>query len=756
MDPHPPHDGFPADEVVVVEMQDFQIQDSRFKIQEKIWQMAIPRKTFSEHWHMVSGQRVWLLPTVKMRRQEFEGGRWHVLENPMRGQFFRLHPAAYAFVSRLSPDKTVEEVWDSVVRVYPESAPTQQEVVHFLGQLQSSGLLRGELPADSRRLLDRHQKAQAKKVRSQLASVSSFKLPLFNPDSLIGSLAPLGRLAFSWPGLVVWLAVVIMGLKVAVDHWPELTVERASALDPANLPILGLVFTVVKIIHELGHGLACRRFGGAVRETGVMFMFLAPFPYIDTTSSWGFRERSKRILVAAAGMVFELFIAAIAVMVWARAGDPGLRALAYNVIFVASVTTVLFNANPLLRYDAYYMLADWLRVPNLQQRSNLMLGFLCERYLFGMSNAVTPAVTAKEAWILTTYGIASNIYRIVLFSTLIAWIAAEYLILGLLMAMMAFFGLFLKPLIALVRYLGWNQRLGRHRARAVTVTAGGLGLILAGLWFVPAPRAFRAPGVVESAALIEVHTSVAGVLKRVVTASGSEVSAGDVLMEFENPELELERRELQAGREEVLAEWRRAEDEGDVELAPFSAALAAVDRDLEILASNESKLTMRAPSSGTWEAPEVKQHEGRWIAQGEKVGRVIGADGQVFRAVVAEGDASHFFSKAGARAQVRLKGAADDILAVDRWRLVPAYRDELPSAALGWEAGGEVEAMTDKEGRTRASQPFFEVRADLRGIGAAGHFHGRSGVIRFRVRDEPYLRQWITDLRRFMQKRYRL
>lgn len=718
--------------------------------------MAAPRKTFSEHWHMVSGQRVWLLPTVRIQRQEFEGGRWHVVENPMRGQFFRLHPAAYAFVSRLAPDRTVEEVWDSVVRAHPETAPTQQEVVQLLGQLQSAGLLRGELPADSRRLLERHRKSQAKKVRSQLASVSSFKIPLFNPDALLRRLALLGRLAFSRPGLVIWLVVMGIGLKLTADHWQELVARSAGALDPANLPMLAVVFTLIKVIHELGHGLACRRFGGEVRETGVMFMFLAPFPYIDTTSSWGFRERSKRILVSAAGMVFELFVASIALMVWARAGDPGLKSLAYQVVFVASVTTVLFNANPLLRYDAYYMLADWLRVPNLQQRSNQTLRYLCERHLFGISTAVTPAVTVKEAWILVVFGIVSNIYRIVLFSTLIAWIAGEYLILGLLMAAFAAYGMFLKPMTGLVRYLASDPRLGRHRARAVMVTSGGIGLVLGMLWFVPAPHAFRAPGVVDSSVPMEIHTEAAGVLIRVLVEPGSLVSTGDVLLEFENHELYWKSRELQASHEEVLAEWRRAEAEGDAELAPFAAALAAVEQDLEILDDKKAALTVKAPLSGRWEAPEIEQHQGRWMAQGEKIGKIIGSGGRVFRAVVAEGDASHFFSKSGALAQVRLRGDAGRILAVERWHLVPAYRDELPSAALGWEGGGEIEARTDDRGSTRASQPFFEVRADLADTDVPLHVHGRSGVIRFRVRDKPYLRQWLTDLRRFMQKRYRL
>ena len=718
--------------------------------------MAAPRKTFSEHWHLVSGQRLWLLPTVSVRRQEFEGGRWHVVENPMRGTFFRLHPAAYAFVSRLSPDRTVEEVWDAVVHAAPEYAPTQQEVVNLLGQMHAAGLLRGELPPDSRRLLDRHRHERTKKIRAQLSNLFSFKWPLFNPDRLLRAMQAFGNLVFSPPGAVAWLLVVGACLKLAADHWPELAARSAGVLDPANLPMLALAFILVKIVHELGHGLACRHFGGAVRETGLMFMFLAPFPYIDTTASWAFRQRWKRVLVASAGMIFEIFVAALAMAVWAWSGDPGLRSLAYQVVFVASVTTLLFNGNPLLRYDAYYIFSDLVRVPNLQQRSNQMLGFLCERYLFGLREAVTPAMTAREAWILVAYGIASNLYRIVLFSTLIAWVAGEYLILGLLMAAATAYGLFLKPLVSLFRYLASSPRLGRHRSRAVLVVSGGLAAMIAALWFVPAPHAFRAPGVVESAQPVEIHAAVAGVLTELAAAPGSGVETGDLLAKFVNPELEIEKRGLVAHREKVLAEWRMSEAEGGFEIAPFEAALAAVDRDLATLAEKEKQLVLRAPAAGLWSAPGLEKNLGRWMAKGEPLGRIIDQNGMVFLAVVSEGDASHFFSNAGAKAQVRLHGSAEKPVNAVSWRLVPAYRDQLPSEALAWGAGGEIETTTDAQGRVRATRPFFEVRANLEHDASETLLHGRSGVIRFRIRDKPLLRQWITNLRRFLQKQYRL
>ena len=716
--------------------------------------MATFRKTFSENWHLVSGQRLWLLPTVKVSRHAFEGGRWHVLENPLRGQFFRLHPAAWALVSRLSPDRTVEEAWDAVVATDPESAPTQEETVQLIGQLLSSGLLRGELPPDSRKLLERGQKNRNREWRGKLASITSFRLALVNPDRFLRRLVPLGRWIFSPWGLLAFLAVVLAGGKVAVENWQSLSAGGQDALAPSNLVLLGIVFAVIKIIHEFGHGLACRRYGGEVPEAGVIFMFLAPFPFVDTTSSWGLVERHRRVLVGAAGMLVEIFLAGIAAMVWANTGNALAKALAFNVMFAASVTTVLFNGNPLLRYDAYFMLADWLKVPNLQSRSTKLLGAWCERVLFGVAGSASPAASRRESWILAAYGIVSTVYRTVLFAVLIAFIAGEYLLLGLILALVAAYGMFLKPAGKLLAYLFTCPSLGQHRVRAMTVVFGGFGALLLALGAIPSPRAFRAPGVVQASARADIPAAAAGVLVSLDATSGQRVEKGQTLLTFRNDELAWEIQAAEARIEGIEAERRRAENEQEVDLAPFAEAEAAARRELQILFERRDALVVRAPIAGFWQTEKMEGNAGRWMAQGEKLGQVLGDGPKVFRAVLAESEARDLIQEAGATAEVRFRGDAGRVVPLKSWELLPAYTDTLPSEALGWAAGGPIENSADQPSKSR--EPFFEVRGELAELPPGLANEGRIGVVRFRVADQPLLRQWITELRRFIQKRYRL
>ena len=148
------------------------------------------------------------------------------------------------------------------------------------------------------------------------------------------------------------------------------------------------LFIFTKICHEMGHGLMCKRFGGIVPEVGIMMLVLFPVPFVDATSSWNFPPNGVGYWWGGAGMIFELALAGIAAMIWLYAEPESLtRQLSYNMVFMASVSTILFNANPLLKFDGYYMLSDILEIPNLYDRSKKHLQWLVQRYAYGMTNA---------------------------------------------------------------------------------------------------------------------------------------------------------------------------------------------------------------------------------------------------------------------------------------------------------------------------------------------------------------------------------
>ena len=156
------------------------------------------------------------------------------------------------------------------------------------------------------------------------------------------------------------------------------------------------MMVVIKTVHEFGHSFACRRFGGEVHTMGIMFLLFTPIPYMDATASWSFRSRWQRALVGAAGMIVEVFVASLATFVWASTAPGTIHSLAYNMMFVASVSTVLFNANPLLRFDGYYILSDLLDIPNLHQRSTGLLRHFVEFMPLDTRKSINPTRSRRE------------------------------------------------------------------------------------------------------------------------------------------------------------------------------------------------------------------------------------------------------------------------------------------------------------------------------------------------------------------------
>jgi putative peptide zinc metalloprotease protein len=235
-------------------------------------------------------------------------------------------------------------------------------------------------------------------------------------------------------GLGVWIVTLCWAAKLVADN-ADIAFDSAQAVlasDNLFLLYLGLIF--VKAFHELGHAAVCHRYGGEVHTMGLMFMIFTPLPYMDATSSWGFRSRWQRAFVGAAGMLAELFVASLAAIYWAVSGTGALHSLAYNIMFVASVSTLLFNANPLLRLDGYYILSDLLDIPNLHIRSTEHLKYLLEHFLFKYSGARPSAKNRREMIELSLYGVLSSIYKVIIFLGITLFVADKWLILGTLLA----------------------------------------------------------------------------------------------------------------------------------------------------------------------------------------------------------------------------------------------------------------------------------------------------------------------------------
>lgn len=716
--------------------------------------MAEAPLTFSESWYRIAQQRVSLRSHVKVQRQFFRGQRWYVLQDSFNNQFYRLRPAAYDFVVRLRPDRTVDAVWNECFEADPENAPGQEEALGLLAQLYAANLLHSTLAPDSAQLFERYKKRKQQEKKAFLLNIMFARVPLLDPDAFLKRCQPITKAVFSWAGFAVWALVFLGALKVIADHFPALKDQTQGVLAPGNLFWLYVGLVLIKTVHEFGHAFACRRFGGEVHTMGVMFLLFTPIPYMDATASWSFRSRWERALVGAAGMIVELFVAGLATFVWAATGPGAVHSLAYNMMFVAGVSTVVFNANPLLRFDGYYILSDLLDIPNLHQRSTALLRHLLERHAFGYLKSVNPARSRREAGWLATFAISSGIYKFVVFAAVLFFLADRFLILGILMAVVCAVAWVCVPVYQLINYLATSPRLERTRPRAVAIVAGAATVLLLLLQVVPFPNRFRAPGVVQARAHTVVVTQAPGVVVEVLTPNGATVETGQPLFRMENRELELRIATVRAQLDETEAMRLRALRESTADLAPLASRADATRQLLRRLEEEKTALLVRAAHAGSWNSPRLSELIGSWLDRGASIGQIVDGSRLYFSAIVSQNEASRLFANEIRGSEVKIKGEAGVTVNVTERAVIPVDRWNLPSAALGWAGGGEVAIEPAETSGTQAAEAFFEVRASMAPTAQAKLLHGRGGQIRFELPAEPLLQQWVRQFRQLLQNRY--
>jgi putative peptide zinc metalloprotease protein len=377
---------------------------------------------------------------------------------------------------------------------------------------------------------------------------------LFDPDRFVARFQGVAKPFFTWPGFVIWLIVVGIAVFVAGVHWAELTENITDRiLNPGNLVVMWLVFPVLKAFHEFGHGFAVKLKGGEVHDMGIMFLVLTPVPYVDASASSAFREKRERVLVGAAGMAVEVFIGALALFFWTSAEPGPMSSLAYNVIFIAGVSSILFNGNALLRYDAYYILSDLLEIPNLGPRGLRYAGYLFQRYLFGVREVEPPESTPGERVWFVLYTVASWAYRIFIYVAIVLFIASQFFFIGVLFAIWAAFSMMVLPAAKGIKFLSSSPRLSRKRTRSVLATGVLLAVIAVVIFLVPFPLGTRAEGVLWIPDRSFVRAGTDGFVDELLAKPGSRVRTGDPLIQCSDPLLPAQIRVLESKLEELQA-----------------------------------------------------------------------------------------------------------------------------------------------------------------------------------------------------------
>ncbi|WP_266168847.1 hypothetical protein [Dyella subtropica] len=703
------------------------------------------RSPFSPSWHSVAQLRPRLMPYAVVQRVVFRGRPWYVVQDQTGGRVYRLSTAAYALIAGMDGRHTVQSLWERANASESRDACTQPEVVDLLVQLHAADLLQTDVAPDSADALDRHRRKRSETLRQWLLNPMSLKLPLFNPDRLLTRLSPYVGWCFGPLGALLWLAVMLPALALAAQHWGELTHNLSDrVLSSSNLWVMLAVYPVVKLLHELGHGFAVKRWGGAVRELGLMFLIFAPVPYVEASSSAAFPSKYRRALVAAAGMLVELFLAALALHVWLLAEPGVLRAVAFNTMVIGGVSTLVVNGNPLLRYDGYYILSDLIEMPNLAQRGQAWWTYLLDRYAFGATDAVKPDETPAEQRWLFFYTPLAWCYRTFVTVSVIFLVAGKFFIVGVIMACWSAISLIGMPVRKGWKHLRESPALQRCRSRAVRRTLVTLGVLCGLLLFAPVPLRSHAQGVVWLPNHAMLHAQENGFFAQWLVQPGQAVSRGQPVYTLANPQLQAELAVNKAKFEQAQARYDAEQFTDPVKAGVSGRQLQEAREVMERAQARAARLVGGANDDGQLIVATAQDMPGHYYKKGELLGYVLAPRELLVRVVVQQDDIDLVHERLNG-VTLRLSDSLGDVHDSHVVRSFPGAVDELPTAALGLNGGGVIPTNPNDTNGLKTLQRVFIV--DLALPPDAAPAFGERVHVRFDHGSEPLAKQMLRRLR---------
>ncbi len=709
---------------------------------------------YSASWYRVADLKPRLRSHAQLHRHDYRGRVWYILQDHASGKSHRFTPQAYRFIGLMDGKHTVQALWEAVSSGAGDAAPSQDEVIRLLGHLHATDNLICDVQPDSQELFRRFQRTERLQLKQRLWTPLAVRLPLFDPERFLDRTFPAIRFLFTPFGVLLWVAVVCSGAVLAGVHWTELTdnlVDRA--LTPQNLVLLWFIYPVVKALHELGHGYAAKYSGGEVHEIGVMFLVLIPVPYVDVSSAWGFRDKHQRMLVGAAGIGVELFLGALAMMIWLNVEPGVLHAIAYNVMLISGVSTLFFNGNPLLKFDGYYVLADLLEIPNLGTRANRYIGYLFQHHLFGVRDADSPSDSPGESFWLLVYGVASFIYRMFIMFVIILYIGGKFFAVGVLLACWAVITQVFIPAGKTMKFLFKNPKIRRNRTRSLATSGGLLALVVLLLFVAPAPFWTRAEGITWPTEKAHVRAGVDGFVGQLLAEPGTRVRKGQPLVVLQDDFLAARLKILEARRRELNSQLSQARVIDRVQTAIIREELAAVTADLAHVQEQVDALTVHSNRAGLLVIPQARDLPGRFLRKGQRIGFVVAPDDQVRVQVAVPHDTINLIHASTRAVSVLPADWDSDSLVADIVRKVPGGTMHLPNAALGSLGGGQIAVDPRETDGLTTLERVFEIELALPAEQST-EFLGKRMYVRFDHGFRPLGLQAWRAFRQLMLRRF--
>lgn len=564
-------------------------------------------------------QPVELRPIDMVRRWDlvveeslYQSERCWIVKDPLALKYYRLQEPEYAVLQLLDGRHNLKQIRERLQQQFPAAEFRLPELHQLIVSFQSQGLLNSPAWGLGSVLLERHQKQRQQKLLQMATSLLSIRFPGVDPDRFLTATYPWVRWMFAAPVILVCLAVMASAGLLLLSDLPGFyrrLPEFYSFFSGSNLLLLAGLMILTKILHELGHGYTCKHFGGQCHEIGLMLLVFMPTLYCNTSDSWVLRHKWQRIAIGAAGMYVELLLASVCTWIWWMTQPGWLHFACLNIMFLSGVSALIFNGNPLLRYDAYYMLSDWLEIPNLTQKSRAAWLDLCRRVMLGMPRSKSRLVPTKHRKLFAVYSVASFFYRwFIVFSIL--WFLSKWFepygleVVGYTLMAFSLAGMIGMPAWQLYRFFEHPGRRQQVRRGRFLISAAVCGGLVAACCFVPLSRTVRAPFVLEPENAARLFVNVPARIVAQPVAAHQYVRQGEEILTVDNLELKLAVAELEGERGRLIESLEREDRQSRTgltttnRLSQLLAELKSVESQLAEQTAKLAGLQLAAPRDG--------------------------------------------------------------------------------------------------------------------------------------------------------------
>jgi len=667
---------------------------------------------FSPLWYKYAQLKPKLKPQVRVQSQHYREQAWFLLINEANDTQFRINGTAYALIGRCDGKFTLQQVWQSLLDELGNAAPTQGEVIQLLNDLDQKEFVIYDVVPDMPNLFKRAKK-KAVDRRNAFINPFAFRIPLWNPTDFLNRIAAVPAWLINGVSLSIWFVLILVGLSLMVANWSELIAYAKTHMATARFILIAwLSFPIVKAIHELSHALAVRKWGGEVKEVGITLFMLTPAPYVDASAANAFKSNTRRAIVSLVGIMTELALAALALMVFVNTQAGWVHDTAFVVAFICSVSTLLFNGNPLLRFDAYYALTDIFSLPNLALRSRtywthlISLKVLDEKYVKPIHMA-----QGEEKWLLA-YAPLSLLYSLFIFTSIVLWLGQKSVLLGLTVMTYVLLSMVIKPLIGMIKKIVLQAPAGLPQLKAklvLSVVGGVLGAMFF-LW--PLPNVTNAQGVIWVPDHARLRAPTDGVIRQLLVKNNEQVTAGQTLLLLENPDLIAQAVSLQQQLAKLEIDQYQAmltnPEQSVVIQERINKTLAEQARVKEKI----DGLTIRSASNGYLMMHKQSDLLGVYVKKGDLLGYVMNKDTVNLRVALNAQDIS-LVQHDLLDVEVKTADHLSETMTANVQQITPSSSTQLPSMALGERGGGNL--MTDPSDETglTALQPVVMIDLNL-------------------------------------------